>query len=318
MRGFVWLGAVTFLGCVTPDIKPPVLAAGTEKANAEHGAYLVRHVAACLGCHSQRDFTHMAGPYREETAGGGGLDLGPMYGFPSGTVMHGPNVTPDALRSWSDGEVARAMVSGLSRDGHALFPVMPYDAYNTLGQDDVVDMIAFLRTLPPQPGQVPARKLSFPLNLVVKKLPREPQMPLHAPRPGDAGYGAYLTNLAGCMWCHTQVDNRGRLVKGTEFSGGHAFPVPAPGGGTVVSANLTPDAETGLGAWTREVFIARFKAVTREVAQGAPVEVGAVNTVMDWTSFSGMTEEDLGAIFDHLRTLPARKNAVVKYPAKTP
>jgi hypothetical protein len=80
----------------------------------------------------------------------------------------------------------------------------------------------------------------------------------------------------------------------------------------VRSANLTPDQASGLGGWTRERFIAAFAAFR---APGAAVHVaaGAFNTPMPWTAYAGISDADLGAIYDYLHALPAVANPVVKF-----
>jgi hypothetical protein len=91
------------------------------------------------------------------------------------------------------------------------------------------------------------------------------------------------------------------------FAGGFLFGLPA---GALRSNNITPDEETGIGSWTREQFITRFKSmdpVTHPPKVVAPQEF---NTVMPWTMYAGMTEEDLGSLYDFLRTVPKVKNAV--------
>jgi hypothetical protein len=70
---------------------------------------------------------------------------------------------------------------------------------------------------------------------------------------------------------------------------------------TAYSKNLTQH-PTGLGTWTKDTFIARFRAHT------APFPVTEeTNSEMDWVAFSGMTDQDLGAIWDYLGTLPPRE-----------
>ena len=79
------------------------------------------------------------------------------------------------------------------------------------------------------------------------------------------------------------------------FSGGVPFVM---GTRTQYSKNLTMH-ETGIGGWTKDIFIARFRAHTEPF----PV-TEEENSEMDWVAFSGMTDEDLGAIWDFLQTLP--------------
>jgi hypothetical protein len=69
-------------------------------------------------------------------------------------------------------------------------------------------------------------------------------------------------------------------------------------GGTVRSANISPDPETGIGKWSRETFIARFGAYRGPDAEALPLGANGFNTLMSWTQFAGMTDEDLGAIYE--------------------
>ena len=125
------------------------------------------------------------------------------------------------------------------------------------------------------------------------------------------GYGKYLTEIAGCVGCHTAADKRGTYT-GPQYAGGREFLVPAPGTGTVRSANLTPDDATGLGRWSKQQFVARFKNATLETARTQEVS-GGFNSVMPWWAWSRLREEDLGAIYDYLRTVPATSQLVLKH-----
>jgi hypothetical protein len=95
----------------------------------------------------------------------------------------------------------------------------------------------------------------------------------------------------------------GQVIKGQEWIGGREFPLPF--GGTIRSSNLTPD-PTGIGAWTPEQFVMRFKAY--ETAD-LVVAKGEYNTIMPWTMYAGMTPDDLKAIYLYLRTVPAVAHA---------
>lgn len=100
-----------------------------------------------------------------------------------------------------------------------------------------------------------------------------------------------------------------------DYAGGDEIKLPF---GTIRGANLTSDAETGLGAWTKEQFIQRFKSMATDQVKNMEVQPGGFNTVMPWTMYGGMTEEDLGAIYEYLQSLKPVKNMVVKFtPAKT-
>ncbi len=106
------------------------------------------------------------------------------------------------------------------------------------------------------------------------------------------------------------TDARQLIVKpapGMEYAGGFEFPVP---GGVVRSANITPEMETGIGSWNLGAFIARFRGVSPEKVRAMELEAGDMNTVMPWSMYAGMTDQDLGAIFAYLRTIPPVKNKV--------
>jgi mono/diheme cytochrome c family protein len=296
----------TYLATALPRIAVVPLTVTATPALVSRGDYLFNHVSACVSCHSTRDATRFSGPVVAGSEGGGGDAFDRAAGIPG--IIYGRNLTPAALAAWSDGELCRAISSGVDRDGRALFPFMPYQNYARAAPSDIAAIISYLRTLAPIAREVPERRLSFPMNLIVNLIPKQAQPPAEAPAAGAPGYAAYLVNLAACLHCHSQ-DHHGAIPAGREFAGGRAFPVP---GGTVRSANLTPDPSSGLGAWTRERFIAAFAAFRAGAAAGT-VSAGAFNTPMPWTAYAGMSDADLGAIYDYLHALPAVANPVVKF-----
>jgi mono/diheme cytochrome c family protein len=199
----------------------------------------------------------------------------------------------------------------VDKQGEALFELMPYSAFRHMSDDDAQSVVAYLRTLPAVPGQKPARELKFPLPIVVKFMPQPLTGPVAAPDKNDkVAYGRYLVSVSGCEICHTPVDAQHQPLPGKAFSGGQPFPFEK--GGAVVSANITPH-QTGLGGRTRENFIALFKAYTAPESRNVEVAPNK-NTVMPWLMYSGMTEEDLGAIYDYLRTVNPLENRVEKFP----
>jgi mono/diheme cytochrome c family protein len=186
---------------------------------------------------------------------------------------------------------------------------MPYRAYAELSDADASAIVAYLRTLPPVKSQVPPRQLNFPVSLFIKLAPRPLEGPVPEPNREDpVAYGRYLSG--GCEHCHSPVNGRGQKLAGREFSGGQEFKFSW--GGSVVSANLTPD-PTGLGSWTKDQFIARFRGYAEAAQHPVPV-AKEHNTVMPWLSLSTLTDEDLGALYAFLRTLPPIDNRVVTFP----
>ncbi len=309
------LAPVLLLSIVSCSILLPIKVNQAEDINIDstperldRGEYLVEHVTGCTDCHSQRDWSIFMAPARPGTHGAGGEVFNEEMGAP-GTI-YAPNITPAALGSWTDGEIVRAITSGLSKNGVPLFPIMPYPNYARLSQEDIYSIVAYIRTLEPIENEVPERKLNFPLNLIVRTIPKQAEFgPL--PYKTDAiAYGKYMTTAAGCTDCHTPME-KGQPIEGMEFAGG--FTMGMLSGGTVNSANITPH-ETGIKSWTREGFIQRFKALDNPAARQVPLAANQVNTPMPWTYYASMQAEDLGAIYDYLMSIPAIDNTVVKYP----
>lgn len=303
--------AVFYVTRFLPDIPAPAdLRVEATPERVERGRYLAHHVAVCMDCHSSRDWAVFSGPLKPGSLGVGGERFDQSMNFPGSFVA--PNLTPHALKGWTDGELYRAITSGVSKDGHPLFPIMPYPSYGRMATEDVHSIIAYLRSLPAIASQPAPSKADPPVNVLMHLMP-QPAQPSAPPAKSDpVAYGGYLANAAGCTECHTKME-KGRPV-GQPYAGGFEFALP---GGRLRSPNLTPHPATGLGAWTKAMFIERFKAYAPDKFKPVPVDAakGEMQTVMPWTMYAGMTEEDLGAIFDYLKTLPAVDNPVERWTA---
>lgn len=305
--GFVYF-QVTF-----PKAEPaPELVVERTSARIQRGEYLAKHVAVCLDCHSQRDWSSYSGPPKPGTLGAGGDRFGKEFGLP-GTI-YVKNITPYGIGDWTDGELFRAITTGVGRDGKALFPLMPYQAYGKMDPEDIKDIIAYLRTLPAVKNDVPARELDFPLNFIVETIPQPAQFVKKPDTLDRLAYGKYLVQQAGCNDCHTPTGDDHQPLPGRELAGGVGIPLPA---GTIRSANLTPH-ETGLGRWTEEQFVARFKAHADAEMRSARVDPKGFNTIMPWVMYGGMKDRDLQAIYAYLRTVKPVRNEVVKFTPAAP
>lgn len=274
----------------------------------ERGKYLANYVAACMDCHSGRDWSLFAGPVKEGQFAVGGEAFDGRMGLPGSFTAK--NLTPAYLGNWSDAELYRAIVQGVSKDGMPLFPIMPWPNYARLDREDINCIIAYLRTLPGAPSAVPASRADFPMSMIMRVMSREAT---HAPRPdkGDkVAYGRYLVTMASCADCHTPME-KGKPIPGREFAGGMRFPLPT--GGIVSGTNITPDEETGIGLWTEEMFVKRFRGYADPEYQPKRIERNEFNTVMPWGMFGRMEEEDLRAIYAYLRSVPPVKNQVTRF-----
>jgi mono/diheme cytochrome c family protein len=229
-------------------------------------------------------------------------------GFP-GTVCSA-NLTPDpdtGLAAWTDGEILRAMREGVSRDGRALAPIMPYTDLKEMADPDAQAIVAYLRTLKPIKNALPRPEIKPPLNIIVKFLPRPLSGPVAPPAAEPVARGKYLTTIFGCRNCHTPVDEKHRPLPGKTFAGGQVFTFPPL---SVTSANITPHA-TGLGDRTKENFVGLFRAFAAPEMKDVKIDP-AKNTVMPWLTLAHLTDEDLGAIYDYLKTVPPVENSVPK------
>jgi len=271
------------------------------------GKYLALHVTACFHCHSHRDFTKYAGPEIPGTEGGGGekFDSIELAGMP-GTV-YAANITPDSstgIGTWTDKEILRAMTQGINKNGDTLFPIMPYYSFNRLAKNDLLSIIAYVRTLKPIKNQVQDRQLTIPISKFYNEaaLLKSVDGNVCPPVSDRVKYGGYLVTMAGCNGCHTP-DDKNMLAGGMEFNAG-TF--------KVASANLTPDSSSGIGGWSKQAFLDKF-IICRD-KQGYNYNPGKQNTIMPVVDFAGMTDGDLKAIFAYLRTVKPVKNNVVKFP----
>jgi mono/diheme cytochrome c family protein len=287
----------------------PALAIDPTPARVARGKYLANHVTVCMDCHSTRATNLYSGPLVPGNFGGGGERFGPELGFPG--VFYSRNITPYGIGSWTDGELFRVITTGVTKDGEALFPVMPYHAYGQLDPEDIYSIIAYLRTLEPVESQLPTREPEFPVNIIINTMPSEARP---GKRPADhdlLARGKYMAMASACVDCHSKKD-KGANVPGSEFGGGMEFSLPA---GIVRSPNITSDQTTGIGQWSEEDFIKRFKMYADPNYIPHSVCIKDMNTPMPWTMYAHMQEQDLRAIFAYLQSLTPISNKVDRFTA---
>jgi mono/diheme cytochrome c family protein len=275
--------------------------------NIERGRYLAINVLQCVDCHSERDWGLYGGPPIEPVGAGrscmtkdtetAGVNVG-QSNFPG--ILCIRNITPDVetgLGGWTDGEIIRAVREGVDKHGAGLFPIMPYFIYRNVSDADVQAVVAYLRSTEPVNSVRPEKDIDFPMNLMIRLWPEPLEGPVPTPDINDRqAYGEYLAVVARCEFCHTPKDpNSMEGFPGRRFAGGMPFFL---NGKVMYTMNLTPH-QSGLGAWTKEQFIQRFKMYAE------PMKVDPQdNTLMNWNAFSGMTEEDLSLLYDYFMTLP--------------
>jgi len=274
----------------------------------ERGRYLANSVTVCMDCHSKRDYTKFSGPLTEGTLGMGGERFDQTVGLPG--VFYARNITSEGISRYSDGELFRLITTGVTKEGRAIFPIMPYPYYGHMDPDDIYSIIAYVRSIPPIKNEVPESAADFPMNFILNTIPQK-ATPQKRPDKSDVlAYGAYMMNASGCVECHTQVAS-GQIIPELSFGGGREFIFPD--GSVVRSANITPDAVAGIGKWTEEMFVQRFKIYADSTYVPHDIAPGAFNSVMPWTMYGKMEREDLAAIYQYLKTVKPIAQKVTKF-----
>jgi mono/diheme cytochrome c family protein len=264
----------------------------------ERGAYLF-DVAGCAACHTD---TQHKGPLLA-----GGSPLATPFG-----TFYGPNITPDrtyGIGAWSDADFVRALREGMRPDGAHLFPSFPYPSFTLITDADMLDLKAYIFSLPPVAKPSRPHDIGFPvswrwLQTFWRWLNFTPG-PFQPDPARDAAWnrGAYLVQaLAHCGECHTPRDMTGGLKTSLALSGtadgpdGHKVP------------NITPDKATGIGTWSHGMIV-------RFLRSGLMPDGDVAGSVMGEVIERGtskMTDADRDAVATYLQSLPPIANPAAK------
>jgi len=256
----------------------------------ERGRYLATAVAGCMGCHSEHEWKNTGEILRGMQGSG---EVMPIADLPGRIVA--PNLTPDketGAGTWTDDQLARAIREGVGHDGRALFPMMPYDNFRHMSDEDLASIVVFLRSLPPVRHALPKTEIIFPVKYLIRSAPQ----PITSPVPSEddpsdpVRHGQYLVRLADCGGCHTPKA-RGGDVPGMRLAGGFVLEGPW---GHVVSANITPDA-SGISYYDEALFV--------KVLHTGYVGARKLAPIMPVSEFKNITDDDMKAMFAYLRTV---------------
>jgi mono/diheme cytochrome c family protein len=254
------------------------------------GKYLVQGLLDCESCHSPKDWTQHGGPVPEgKELSGQAVPDAPD--FPGKMVI--PNITPDTetgIGKWTDDQIARAIREGIRDDDTTLFPMMPYETFKTLSDDDLAAVVVYLRSVPPVKNPLPPMQINFPVNYLVRSAPQPITEPVAGPNMSDRiARGKYMVTL-GCG-CHNALDK-------IPYGGGERLQGPW---GDVVSPNLTSD-PSGISYYTEGTFISAIRT--------GYVGARKLNSIMPFIQIRNLTDDDLKAIFAYLQSLPPVKHRV--------
>jgi mono/diheme cytochrome c family protein len=283
------IGWRPFLGPKARPLTDRKFAAAPERL--ARGKYLAENVANCMACHGPHDWTQHDAPMLPGTEGSGAVM--PEAGLP-GTV-YAPNLTPDpetGAGTWTDDQLARAIREGIGHDGRTLFPVMPYERFREMPDEDLASVVVFLRSLPPVRNPMPKTEIIFPVKYLIRSVPE----PVTGPVPAadlsiPVKRGEFLVKMADCQTCHTPPDPHGQPLPGMDFAGGWVF---EGAWGKVATANITPDA-SGISYYDEDLFVQTMRT--------GYVKTRKLSQIMPWSVYRGMTDDDLKSIFAFLRTI---------------
>jgi mono/diheme cytochrome c family protein len=296
-------GAVIYIGRAELPHYPPgnvQLKVDVTPERVERGGRTVQSL--CAACHLDNDTGTLAGKQM--------ADLPPQFGS-----AHSANITGDpetGIGTYTDGELAYLLRTGITRDGRYAPPWMV--KVPNMADEDLMDVIAFLRSDDPLVRPVKAKRPACKPSLFTKVLCRVafkplpyPAKPIVAPDPGDkVAHGKYLVQGRNmCFPCHSadfaKIDDLVPERSAGYLGGGNAM--PDMNGRIVKTANITPDAETGIGTWSEDEFV-------HLVRFGVRPDKSAIMYPM--VPYPELTDDDARAIYAYLRTVPPIKNAVAR------
>jgi len=271
---------------------------GVAAAQMPRGEYLAR-VGDCISCHTAPGKPNYAG----------GLAINSPFG-----VIYSTNITPDkpyGIGAYSLDDFKRAVRQGVAKDGHHLYPAMPYVSFSGISDADMAALYDYFEhRVAPIHDQPPQTRLPFPFNqrwgLGLWNLVFATKT---APKPsGDTQWarGAYLVQTLGhCGACHTPrgpaYDERGKTSDQQAYlAGGTLDNWHAP--------DLRGDTDIGLGRW-REGDIAAFLKTGHSGALGADAAAFGSMTQVVENSSQYMTDADRLAVAHYLKSLPPLRKA---------
>jgi mono/diheme cytochrome c family protein len=273
----------------------PAAALPSYTPNLDNGRTMF-NVGGCASCHAVPN----KNPDKvDRTQLGGGLALKSPFG-----TFYAPNVSPDpkdGIGNWSEANFVTALWKGTSEHGNNLYPAFPYTSYQHMRLDDVRDLFAYLKTLPPVSGKARRHDLSFPFN-ERRLLGGWKLLFLHGgpfvPDPAQSAQwnrGAYLVNGPGhCAECHSPRNMLGGIIDSERFAGG-----PAPDGDGWVP-NITPvGLKQGDTVWS-EKDIASF--LDDGMSPSGDFAGGSMAEVIRNTSL--LSPDDRAAIAAYIAALP--------------
>ncbi|MFZ1813715.1 MAG: c-type cytochrome [Rhizobiaceae bacterium] len=256
----------------------------TYKPDAKNGEYMA-NASGCAACHAPGDDLKLMS---------GGLKMDTFIG-----TFYVPNITShgNGIGGWSNADFLNAVINGVGKDGRNLYPVMPYTSYAGLKPEDVLDMKAYLETLPQSDNKVPSHELSFPYNLSATiSFWKRGNFTTAAWQPDDGSQmsrGRYLVENAGaCGECHTPRTLDFGIDASRKFEGEKGL-----------TGAVAPDITQGrIASVPQETFIKSVLAEGNKLS-GTPIADPIMKKYVE--GLAKLNEEDRLAIYAYLTGRPA-------------
>lgn len=219
-----------------------------------------------------------------------------------------PNISPDkkaGIGSWDLADFLNAMINGVSPAGEHYYPAFPYTNYQCMPIEDLMDLKAYLDSLPINKNEVEDHDLSFPFTirrgLGLWKILYLDQRPYSyaQTRQGSKKRGEYLVEGPGhCSACHTARNILGGEITTSRFAGAPSF--EGPQGDKSGSAPNITSHEDGIANWSdKDILFAFETGMTPEFDSFG----GSMVSVQD--NLSKLSPGDRSAIARYLKSLPA-------------
>jgi mono/diheme cytochrome c family protein len=270
---------------LTADALP---AHSADLANGERMFF----AGGCASCHAAPGATGEA-----RLVLSGGLALDSPYG-----TFHAPNISPgpQGIGGWSDLDFANAMLRGVAPEGFHYYPAFPYTSYQRMRLGDVLDLKAYLDTLPVDDTLSRGHDLRFPYTIrrslgLWKRLYLDEE-PFVADPAWDeqTALGAYLVEGPGhCQECHTPRDSLGGRIDDRAFAGAANLE------GEGFNPNITPHPD-GIASWTAGDLAYMLESGFTPEFDSVGGAMGAVVS-----NFSRLEAADREAVAAYLLSLPA-------------
>lgn len=304
IAAIVAAGAAGFWIVTIPAVIPASALPSSYAPNLANGKTLF-DAGGCESCHAvpNKDPDKI-----DRTRLGGGLAIDTTFG-----TFYVPNISPDAkdgIGRWSEAEFVSAMWDGTAPGGRHLYPVFPYASFRHMRLNDLRDLFAYLKTLPPVPGKGRAPDLAFPFD-IRRLVGLWKLLFLHGgPFVSDPSKsalwnrGAYLVNgPAHCAECHSPRNFLGAIVTSERFAGG---PTPDRKGWV---PNITPaglkHGANAASPWSQDdiaSFLSDGMTPSGDYAGGGMAEV-IRNTSL-------LSRDDRKAIATYIASLPPRQGPI--------